>query len=40
MNNPALNDTVTNGFANDIFCVFFGVQVQLDADITKGDAGV
>lgn len=40
VHNPSLNDTIPDGFANDILCVFFGVEVQFHADIAKRYAGI
>lgn len=37
MDDAALNDPITNSFAHDIFSVLLRIQMELDANVTKGD---
>ena len=38
MHNASLDDAVPDRFSNDVFCVLLRIQVELDADISKGYA--
>jgi len=40
MYDASLDDTIANGFAYDVLCVFLGVKMELDADIAQRDAGI
>jgi hypothetical protein len=35
MHDMALDDTIANRLAHDIFCVLFGVEMELDADVPE-----
>ena len=40
VDDSALDDTISDGFADDILCILFGIQVKLEADITQRDARI
>lgn len=40
MHDAALNDPIANGLPDDVLSVLFRVQMELDADISQGDARV
>lgn len=35
MDDPTLDDAISDSFADDILCVLFGIQVKFQADITQ-----
>ena len=36
MHNTALDNTIPNSFTDNILCVFLGIQMELEADISQG----
>ena len=40
VDNTTLDDAVTDGLANNVLRIFFRVEVQLNADVSEGDARV
>ena len=40
VDDPSFNDTIADRLAHDVLRVFFGVQMQLHADITQADPRV
>ena len=40
MRNVAVDNTVAHCLANDVFCVLLRIEVQLDTDVTEGNARV
>lgn len=40
VHDSALNDTIPDSFAHNVLCVFFGVEMQLHADIAEGYARI
>ena len=35
MDDPTLDDAISDGFADNIFCILLGVQVELETDIAQ-----
>jgi hypothetical protein len=40
VHNSTFDDTVPNGFPDDVLCIFLRVEVELDADIPERYAGI
>jgi hypothetical protein len=40
MDNAALNDPITNSLAHDILSVLLRIQMELDANVAKGDTRI
>jgi hypothetical protein len=35
VNNSALDDPISDGLTDDIFSIFFGIQMEFEADVTQ-----
>lgn len=40
MHNSTLNDTVPNSLPDNVLCILLRVEMELDADIPEGYAGI